>query len=232
MTYVKWLNLHSTCLIGLWRLKEMTQVKDSALFLPRHFIAKGWSKKVYSCMSINEHSFNKYFLNKLCKALFGEHYWEAWTKCPSRDKQSRLINDETVPEVKYGRDVCVGAVLNSVQLLPTPWTVTRQAPLSMELSRQKTSGLPFPTPGDLPNPGNLPNPGVRPASLALAGGFFTTAPPGRERDLQLSISHLDHSGINEWPQRALSKCPLTTWTCPCPSVPVLVLGESTFKYLI
>ena len=28
--------------------------------------------------------------------------------------------------------------------------------------------LPFPTPGDLPDPG------IKPASLTLAGGFFTT----------------------------------------------------------
>ena len=36
----------------------------------------------------------------------------------------------------------------------TPWTVARQAPLSMEFSRQEYwSGLPFPTWGDLRNPG-------------------------------------------------------------------------------
>ena len=36
----------------------------------------------------------------------------------------------------------------------TPWTVTRQAPLSKGFSRQEYwSRLPFPTPGDLPNPG-------------------------------------------------------------------------------
>ena len=32
------------------------------------------------------------------------------------------------------------------------------------------SGLSF------PSPGNLPNPGIKPASSALAGGFFTTNP--------------------------------------------------------
>ena len=46
----------------------------------------------------------------------------------------------------------------------------------MEFSRQEYwSGLPFPTPG------YLPNPGIEPAYLAsptLAGGFFTTVPPG------------------------------------------------------
>ena len=39
----------------------------------------------------------------------------------------------------------------------TPWTVARQAPLSMGFSRQEYwSGLPFPSPGDLPNPGIEP----------------------------------------------------------------------------
>ena len=31
----------------------------------------------------------------------------------------------------------------------------------------------------LPSPGDLPNPGIEPASPALAGGFFTTEPPGK-----------------------------------------------------
>ena len=35
------------------------------------------------------------------------------------------------------------------------------------------SGLPFPPPGDLPDPG------IKPTSPTLAGGFFTTEPPGK-----------------------------------------------------
>ena len=47
----------------------------------------------------------------------------------------------------------------------------------MEFSRQEYwSGLPFPAPGDLPNPGIEP---VSPGSPVLAGGFFTTEPPGK-----------------------------------------------------
>ena len=39
-----------------------------------------------------------------------------------------------------------------VRLFATPWTIARQAPLSMGFSRQEYwSGLPFPLPGDLPN---------------------------------------------------------------------------------
>ena len=59
-----------------------------------------------------------------------------------------------------------------VQFCATQWTVTLQAPLNMDSSRQEYwSGLPFPSPEDLPDPG------VEPASLkphALAGKLFLT----------------------------------------------------------
>ena len=56
----------------------------------------------------------------------------------------------------------------------TPWTVARQAPLSLGFPRQEYwSGLPFPPPGDLPDPG------IEPMPPALAGEFFTTQPPGK-----------------------------------------------------
>ena len=62
----------------------------------------------------------------------------------------------------------------------TPFTVARQAPLSMEVSRQEYwTGLPFPSPGDLLKAGIGPCfLGIEPMSLesrALAGGFFTTS---------------------------------------------------------
>ena len=58
-------------------------------------------------------------------------------------------------------------------LFATPWTVARQAPLSMGFSRQESwSGLPCPPAGDLPyleiEPTSLTSP-------ALAGGFFATS---------------------------------------------------------
>ena len=47
--------------------------------------------------------------------------------------------------------------LSHVQLLATPKTVARQAPLSMGFSRQEYwSDLPFPSPEDLPHPGIEP----------------------------------------------------------------------------
>ena len=66
--------------------------------------------------------------------------------------------------------------LSYVRLFVTPQTAARQA-LSMGFARQEYwSGLPFPPPRGLPDPGfeltSL-------ASPALAGGFFTTEPPGK-----------------------------------------------------
>ena len=51
-----------------------------------------------------------------------------------------------------------------------PWTVARQAPLSMAFSRQEHwSGLPFPPPGDLPDPGIEPeSPALQLDSLLLS----------------------------------------------------------------
>ena len=67
-----------------------------------------------------------------------------------------------------------GLVSKSCPTLAIPWTVARQAPLSMGFSRQEYwSGWPFPPPGDLPDQGIKP---VSPASPALAGRFFTTEP--------------------------------------------------------
>ena len=72
--------------------------------------------------------------------------------------------------------VCVKS-LSRVRLCATPWTVARQAPLSMGFSRQESwGGLPFTPPGDLPDPGIEPG---SPASPALAGTFFATEPPGK-----------------------------------------------------
>ena len=71
------------------------------------------------------------------------------------------------------------SVLNRVQLFATPWTVTCQAPVSMEFSRQEYwSGLLFRPPRVLPDPGIEPESPVFPA---LAGRLFTTEPPGKPR---------------------------------------------------
>ena len=81
-----------------------------------------------------------------------------------------------------------------VQLFATPWTVARQAPLSMGFSRQEYwSGLPCPPPGDLPNPAIEPvcltstcvgrrvlyhNPKMHSLNLYFSFGDNISRPPG------------------------------------------------------
>ena len=90
-----------------------------------------------------------------------------------------VSSDATVHSVH----VCVQA--HSVMSDPysIPQTVARQAPLSIEFSRQEYwNGLPYPTPGDLPDPG------TEPASLvctALTGVFFTTGSPGKPAEIPI-----------------------------------------------
>ena len=70
-------------------------------------------------------------------------------------------------------DACM---LSHVQLCATPWTVARQAPLSIEFSRQEhRNELPFPPPGDHPSPG------IKPASPVLQVDFLPTEPLGKPR---------------------------------------------------
>ena len=85
-----------------------------------------------------------------------------------------------------------------------PWTVTQQAPWSIEFSRQVyQSELPFPSPGDIPNPG------IKPASLlfpTLADRFFTTVPPVCVRWNEVSPS-------SEWLLRSLQD--VCVYLCKC-----------------
>ena len=67
----------------------------------------------------------------------------------------------------------------------TPWTIARQAPLSIELSWQEYwSGLAFP-------PKDLPSPGIEPTFPALTGRFFITLLPGKPLTIALGIIYYD-----------------------------------------
>ena len=84
-------------------------------------------------------------------------------------------------------------LLSRVWLFAAPWTAAHQAPLCLGFSRQEHwSGLPFPPPGDLPHPGIDPPP---PACPALAGGFFTTAPPGKPTQ---NLTRSTYITLREW----------------------------------
>ena len=70
--------------------------------------------------------------------------------------------------------VCVFVwLLSHVQLFAPSWIVTHQATLSMGFPRQEYWS------GCHASPGDLPDPRIKPMSHALAGGLFTTEPPGK-----------------------------------------------------
>ena len=72
-----------------------------------------------------------------------------------------------------------GLVAKSCLTVGTPWTVARQAPLSMGISRQECwSGLPF------PSPGHLPDPGIEPGSPALRADALPSEPPGKPKRIR------------------------------------------------
>ena len=73
-------------------------------------------------------------------------------------------------------------MLSHVQLVPTPWTVACQAPLSMGFSRQEYwSGLPF-----LPSE-DLPDPGIEPRSPALQADSLLTELQGKPNILSIFV---------------------------------------------
>ena len=61
-----------------------------------------------------------------------------------------------------------------IRLSATPWTMARQAPLSMGILQARIqSGLPYLPPGDLPNPG------IKPRYPSLQEDSLPSEPPGK-----------------------------------------------------
>ena len=101
-----------------------------------------------------------------------------------------IIQNLSLGTLKQGEinfnNTCVHSLsLSCVQLFVTPWTVAHQALLSMEFSR-KAYWYEFP----FPTPGNLPYPGIELVSPALAGAFFTIAPPEKPFNHRVDFNSL------------------------------------------
>ena len=126
-------------------------------------------------------------LEKGLATHFSIHAWRIpWTEEPGglQPKGSQRVGHDgatnTLASVKYIWEKTIRMdqfssvqSLSRVWLFAIPWTVTHQAPLSMEFSRHEYwSGLPFPSPVDLPDPGN------KPVSPTLQADSLTSEPPG------------------------------------------------------
>ena len=126
----------------------------------------------------------------------------------------------------------------------TPWTVARQAPLSMGFSRQESwSGLPFPPPGDLPDPGiKLGSPALQVDSLPLSH-LGSLASPYSENECQspsmtLRVHYLGSFGRNiiSSPFCLQLHCPQAEWLLPWLSFKFQIqcqfFREAFFKQLV
>ena len=128
-----------------------------------------------------------------------------------------------------GRTVVVAVVqlLSHVCFFATPWTVARQAPLSMGFSRREyRSGVPFPHPGDLPN-----------AGIALASPVSSCI----GRRILLPLSHLGSPTVTCTAGRKCSKenkeeenhfspsCCLLLYQCPSMEASWQETLENTFQ---
>ena len=73
---------------------------------------------------------------------------------------------------------CCAQLLSHIWLFVTPWTVAHQVGKSHGIFQTRILEW-----HAISYPGDLPGPGIKPMSLAfppLAGGFFTTEPPGKQ----------------------------------------------------
>ena len=84
-------------------------------------------------------------------------------------------------------------MLSPVWLFAAPWTVARQAPLSMGFSRQEYwSRLPGRPPEDLPNPG------IKPRSTALQADSLSAELQGKSKNIGVGTLFLLQ--VNFWPR--------------------------------
>ena len=99
------------------------------------------------------------------------HDPESWSRCQQHQETAALVQD-TVTNRHFRYFYTSLQLLQISQKIIIIRTVARQAPLSMEFSRQENwSWQPFPSPRDLPNPG------LRPKSPALLADSLPFEPP-------------------------------------------------------
>ena len=107
-------------------------------------------------------------------------------------------------KVRLREPECSAALncFSRVQLYATLWTVARQAPLSMKVSRQEHwSGLPCSSPGDLSNPG------LKPSSPALQVDSLPSEPPGKLKNTGVgSLSLLQGIFLPQESNQGLLQC--------------------------
>ena len=144
------------------------------------------------------------------------HWWTGYLPIPLKNKlhENKILSSlfagaYPVPSSEITHCACVCSAASAVsQLFAAPPTVARQAPLSMEFSRQDYwSGLPCLSPGDLSHPG------IKLGSSALQVDSLPSAWPGKSYTLiLLLISLFSPRYFKFWsPNSKLSLSYYKTW---------------------
>ena len=160
MTIQGWFPLRSTGLICAvqWTLRSLIQLHSSKASILRcsAFFMVQLSQPYVTYRTLNIWKF-LLILQALLKVLW--IYWHFRTALVRQTSAGVMLIL-----------LLYECMFSPVWLFTTPWTGACQTPLSIGFSRQEySSGLAFPSPGDLPDPGIE---SVSLASPALAGGFL------------------------------------------------------------
>ena len=106
--------------------------------------------------------------------------------------------------------------LHSCPIVCNLWPAARQAPLTLDVSRQEYwSHLSCPPPGDLLNPGTGPASLISPV---LTGEFFTIAPPGKPYTLLFCNYYKYYYSCKSYSFHTLLSCVqlfVIPWTVAC-----------------
>ena len=89
----------------------------------------------------------------------------------------RILRSGNLSVLPRGKRKCWS--LSHVRLFATPWTVAARIHCPWNSAGKNTSGVPFPSPGDLPDPG------IEPGPSAQQEDFLLSEPPGKPGELSV-----------------------------------------------
>ena len=155
--------------------------RNSLLLLVSHYVVSDsfMTLQTIACQAPRSIEFSRYEYWSGLPFLYPRHLPDPRIEPTSSTLQtdSSSLSHEGNPIV-YPTMVLKYQQLSPLTLFAIPRTIGHQAPLCMGFSRQEYwSRQLFSSPGDLPNPG------IEPPAPALAGGFFTTEPPGKPQGI-------------------------------------------------
>ena len=159
----------------------------------------------WPCLSCAFHIYFKYSSAPLPnKRLLGVTFDRGAQSFPR--SSSSVMESSGISESKFCRiNRLILVALSCHAYSATPWTVTHQAPFSIEFSQQEYwSGQPFPSPERM----DLPDPGIKPGSPEFQAGSLLSEPPGKPHPMM----ELLKLGVQPLPTTASNQNRPVVWT--------------------